>query len=121
LKRLQAKRFQNKEILFILSRLDFIFWDPINPIFFEVTARSSKGDFVKRADEFYCEINRDGVDGSILPKSWGGTSGSAVWKGIGEIPLGTIVNFDLAGVQADEARWVWPCCSCHIQGTPFFV
>lgn len=95
----------------------FHFLGPDKPDFFEAIARNSKGDFLKRADEFYCEINREGIDGPILPNSWGGTSGSAVWKGIGETPSETISNFDLAGVQAEEIRWVGPAVAVVFRGT----
>ena len=95
----------------------FHFLGPDKPDFFEAIAKSSEGDFIKLVDEFYCEINREGVDGSILPKSWGGTSGSAVWRGVGELPSETAANFDLAGVQADEIRWVGPAVAVVFRGS----
>lgn len=95
----------------------FHFLGPDNPDFFEATAKSSSGDFIKMVDEFYCEINREGVDGHILPNSWGGTSGSAVWRGIGEIPSETVSEFDLAGIQAEEVKWVGPAVAVVFRGS----
>ncbi|MFV0341101.1 MAG: hypothetical protein ACK5MA_10845 [Parachlamydiaceae bacterium] len=41
-----------------------------------------------------------------MPKSYGGTSGSAVWRGIGELPNETIADFDLAGILAEEIKFI---------------
>lgn len=84
----------------------FHFLGPDKPDFFLATARTENGALVKKIDELYCEINRDGIDGSILPNSYGGTSGSAVWRGIGELPNETIADFDLAGVLSEEIKFI---------------
>lgn len=84
----------------------FHFLGPDKPDFYSATVRTLNGDLTKQIDELYCEINRDGMDGPILPKSYGGTSGSAVWRGIGELPDETIADFDLVGILAEEIKFI---------------
>lgn len=82
----------------------FHFLAPDIPDFPIAMVRSSNGDLFKKIDEMYCEIDRNGIDGAFLPKSYGGTSGSAAWRGIGELPAETITDFDLSGILVEEVK-----------------
>jgi hypothetical protein len=83
----------------------FHFLGPDKSDTFSATARYGAVNLRRNVDEFYCEIDRRGKDGPKLPSSYGGTSGSALWRGIGELPSETIVEFDLAGILAEEIKF----------------
>ncbi len=111
-----SEKVSQQENTLIFEKSGFHFLGPESSDLFSSIVRTSNGDFSKKVDELYCEINREGVDAVLLPDSYGGTSGSAVWRGAGNLPEESISDFDLTGVQADELQWVGPAVAVIFRG-----